>query len=350
MYTYVCRYCDTEFDVLGESGDLPKAAPFSKRFEAGKNFCNKLWNAARFALMNLGELSFAPLKPEDLASEDRWILSRLTRTIGVVNSQLEAYNASAAVTAARDFFWGDMCDWYLELIKPRMKEDADPASRQAARQVLATVLDQVLRLFHPFTPFITEVIWKQLGAQAAERGIDAPLPSSELCITAAWPTANAAWVDEGIESDYDLLQQVVREIRNVRQTYNVPPKEQKPAAITGTGAALETLRGLAHHVQTLAGLSGIELGEGVSPPANSGTAAVGELKLFVGEILDPVKERARLEKQRDKLEKQIAGSEKKLSNEKFKANAPEAWAKAQAGQEKQLAELESVKQSLADLG
>jgi valyl-tRNA synthetase len=339
--------------MLGTLKDkgLPQAKALSKRFDEGKNFCNKLWNAARFALMNLGQLEFQPLSHAELPSEDRWILSRLSRTIRALEEQLEAYNPSAAISTAREFFWGDMCDWYLELIKPRMHEEADSASRQAARQTLATLLDQVLRLLHPFLPYITEVIWEQLGAQAPERGIDAALPASELCIRAAWPGARSEWEDEGLEADYAQLQEAIRGIRDVRAKYGVPPRKRLPSAIKGSGEVMEILQRVKQHIVTMAGLESLELGAEVAKPPNAATAVVLGLEAYVGEVFDPAKEKKRLETQKGKLEKQIAGSEKKLANEKFTSKAPEHVVQAERDRQANMkAELERVQQALSELG
>ncbi|MCB0307698.1 MAG: class I tRNA ligase family protein, partial [Calditrichaeota bacterium] len=175
--------------------DLPTAKVTSDRFLPGRNFCTKVWNATRFALMNLGEFGFQSLEFAGLVPEDRWILSRVSAAVSEVHQQLEAYNPSMAQGAARAFFWNDLCDWYLELIKPRMK-DGDPA----AAQVLVTCLDQALRLLHPFMPFITEALWAKLRQVAPQRGIAAPLPDSALLIQAAWPQGLEAWRDEALEA------------------------------------------------------------------------------------------------------------------------------------------------------
>ncbi len=136
------------------SGENPVSSrrcspPTSERFTVGANFCNKLFNAARFAFLNLDGTRFDPLDVEALAIEDRWILSRLHHATDTLNKHLTDYNPSAAIATARDFFWNELCDWYLEMIKPRMRDDADPASRETAQQVLAAVLDQTLRLRSP---------------------------------------------------------------------------------------------------------------------------------------------------------------------------------------------------------
>ena len=193
IFTYLCPESGQEFDVLGTMPDVPAAKLVSDRFETGRNFCNKLLNAVRFAMLNLEGAAFTPLQVQDLADEDRWILSRLTHTIMAVQTNLQDYNPSAALGAARDFFWSELCDWYLEWIKPRMR-DAERAPQ--AQQVLAVAIDQVLRLLQPFTPFLTERLWQALIEQAPARGIDAELPTSERLIHAAWPQANTAWRDE----------------------------------------------------------------------------------------------------------------------------------------------------------
>jgi valyl-tRNA synthetase len=319
IFTYLCTACGHEFDVLGTMPDVPSATIISDRFEIGKNFCNKLWNAARFALMNLGELELQRLELAELADEDRWILSRLGRAVAAVTRQLEAYNPSAAIGAARDFFWGELCDWYLELIKPRLR---DEAQAPIARQMLALVLDQVLRLLHPFVPFITEAIWEQLNAQAPERGIDAPLPESELCIRAAWPEPDPAWEDPVLEGEFELLREVIRHVRDLRSSYTVPPSERLPCAVKVRGAALDSLRRLSHHAIQMARLSELSLGEDVLRPPGAATHVLGDLEIYLGEVVDPAKERERLERRREKLALQLDQSRRKLANEKFVSRAP----------------------------
>jgi valyl-tRNA synthetase len=319
IFTYLCTACDREFDVLGTMPDIPSATVISDRFEIGKNFCNKLWNAARFALMNLGELEMQRLEPERLADEDRWILSRLGRAIAEVTRQLEAYNPSAALGAAREFFWGELCDWYLELIKPRLR---DEAQAPVARQVLAVVLDQVLRLLHPFVPFVTEAIWEQLGAQAPERGIGAPLPCPDLCVQAPWPTPEPAWEAPALEAEFGVLRDVIRRIRDLRSSYTVAPGRRLPCAVRTGGEALASLRRLSHHAVHLARLSELTLGEDVPRPPRSATHVLGDLEIHLGEVLDPEKERERLERRRAKLAGQLDQSRRKLADERFVSRAP----------------------------
>jgi valyl-tRNA synthetase len=243
IFTYLCTSCNAEFDVLGTMPDVPSSNVFSDRFEVGKNFCNKLWNAARFTLMNLGDIGFQPLTREDLEAEDGWILSRLSRAIREVTVHLEGYRPSAALTVAREFFWGEFCDWYLELIKPRMR---DETQAPIARQVLAVGLDQVLRLLHPFVPFITEQLWSYLNKQAPKRGVGEGVPVSELCVLAEWPRPWAAWEDEALEAEFEQIKQVISRLRELRSRYQVPPSKELPAAVKASGELLALVEGHAH--------------------------------------------------------------------------------------------------------
>jgi valyl-tRNA synthetase len=344
IFTYLCTQCGSEFDVLGTMKDVPTATVFSDRFEVGRSFCNKLWNAARFTLMNLGDLGFEPLSPEELAPEDRWILSRLVRASGEVTAQLEAYRPSAALATAREYFWGEVCDWYLELIKPRMRH---PDQAPIARQVSAVVLDQVLRMLHPFVPFITETLWQRLQAQAPRRGITEELPGSELCILAPWPEPPAAWRDETLEAEMDRVMELIGKLRELRARHDVAPRKELPAVARGSGDVLEVLRRQAHLITDMARLSSFELGEDVEPPANAATQVLGSLELFLGDVLDPVKERERLEKQRDKLSKALAQSTNKLANEKFVSKAPPEVVETERSRVAELeAQLATIERSL----
>jgi len=319
IFTYICPGSGKEFDVLGTMPDLPMAKIISDRFDLGRAFCTKLWNAARFALMNLGEQKFAALTLDELAVEDRWILSRLSRVIAKVTAELEAYNPSAALGAAREFFWGELCDWYLELIKPRFK---DEASAPAARQILALVLDQVLRLFHPFVPFITEVLWQRLRAQCPVRGLDMPISTSELLISAAWPKSKTEWEEEHIEADFAVLQNVIRGIREFRALHNIPPSRKLEAWIKAEGKSADILRRMSHLVGHLAALKSFEVGPNVKRPATAAALVIGDVEVYLAGVVDPDKERERLEARRKKLLEDARKAEARLSNESFVRRAP----------------------------
>ncbi|MGE4603233.1 MAG: class I tRNA ligase family protein, partial [Planctomycetota bacterium] len=201
IFTYLCPESGKEFDILGTMEDIPSAKLISARFDVGRNFCNKLWNAVRFALMNLEGYSYDSGCSKRLQTEDRWILSKLTGACEEVRDHLRAYNPAAAIGSAREFFWSELCDWYLEAIKPRLRDGGEDAT--TAQQVLATCLDQVLRLLHPFVPFITEELWGSLREVASERGIDRPLEDSELLCLARWPQPEARFRDEKLEASFD---------------------------------------------------------------------------------------------------------------------------------------------------
>jgi valyl-tRNA synthetase len=297
--------------------------------------------------MNLGELSFTPLKMEELAAEDRWILARLSRTADEVTKQLEAYRPSAALAAAREFFWGEFCDWYLELIKPRMRDDAQAP---IARQVLAVGLDRVLRLLHPFVPFITEALWSYLREQAPERGIGEPFPDSELCITARWPRARPEWQDEALEHDMAQVQAVIGKLRELRSRNDVAPRKELPAVIKATGDVQAVLQRYQHLIVDMARLGSIAIDAGADAPANAATEVFGDMEISLGDVLDPEKERVRLEGKKKKLSKQLEVSEKKLANEKFVAKAKPEVVEAERGKAAEFkAQLAIIDKSLAEL-
>jgi valyl-tRNA synthetase len=326
-FTYLCPKTGKEFDVLGTMPDVPAAKLVSERFDVGQHFCNKLWNAARFALMNLQDVAFEPRQVQELADEDRWILSRLSKAIAAVHGAMEEYNPSAAVGAARDFFWSELCDWYLELIKPRMRAEAterrsDEATKgDVARQVLAFAMDQVLRLLHPFVPFITEAIWERLNAQVPVRGIEKPLRNPALVIHAPWPAAEPAWQDDALEGRFDLLRDVVRAIRDIRNKYNVPPSKRLSVRVRASGVSAESLVRTQHLIAHTAMLDTIEISAQVARPSAAATGVVRDVEIYVCGVVDMEQERARLTKQREQLTGQIEATEKKLSNESFVSRA-----------------------------
>ncbi len=200
---------------------MPTAKQLSEKFELGRNFANKLWNAARFLLLNLEGYQPAAIDVAKLPIEDRWILSRLTMTAAAVTEQLEHYKFSDTARALYDFAWSEFCDWYVEMSKGRLK---DPAARPTVQRVLAGVLDAILRLVHPIMPFVAESIWEPLGQAAFERGLPNPDPATESVVIAPWPVYPADWRDEGIERSMARMQDLVRGVREIRNRYSVEPK------------------------------------------------------------------------------------------------------------------------------
>ena len=319
IFTYICPQSGEEFDVLGTMPDMPMAKVTSERFEVGRAFCTKLWNAARFALLNLGEHRFTPLPPDQLADEDRWILSRLSHVAAKVTDHLQDYNPSAAIGAAREFFWSELCDWYLEFIKPRFR---DENSAPVARSVLAFALDQVLRLFHPFVPFITEVLWERLAAQCLVRGLDSPLETPDQIISSSWPEPVQDRENPDIEKDFSQIQEIIRAIRELRARYNTPPKQKLDARIKADAATAAILARMEHLILHMGGLECLQVAPDMQRPAASAMQVVGRTEIYLTGLVDPEKEKERLEKQRDKLLQDIQKAEAKLQNANFVERAP----------------------------
>ncbi len=348
IFTYMCPDTGQEFDVLGTMPDVPSAKLVSDRFEVGRNFCNKLLNAVRFAMLNLEEVTFTPRQTPELADEDRWILSRLADAIATVHRELEAYNPSSALAAARDFFWSELCDWYLEVIKPRLRH-AEQAP--LVRQVLAVAMDQVLRLFHPFVPYLTERLWEALNEQAPTRGIETELPTAELLLYAAWPVSNAAWRDAAIETRMAFLQDVIRAIRDVCSKYNMAPQTRVAARIRAEGDTAAALRAGTDLLTTMAGLESVEIAANMARSPDAATAVVGAVEIYIPGVIDAEKERARLTKQCEQLLKRIEGSRRKLANDNFLSKAsPDIVQKERDRLAESEAQMDHVEAALAALG
>ena len=192
---------------------LPRGAVVSERFELGRNFCNKLWNAARFALLNLEGYTPAPVTESELAVEDRWILSRLATVTAETTEALEAYHYGDAARVLYDFAWNEFCSFYVEMAKGRLQ---DPAARPTAQRVLAHTLDVIVRLLHPMIPFITEEIWQLLGQSAGERGL-VPSAAVESVMIAPWPEADTSRQDREIEARFAQFQEVLKGLRDISQ-------------------------------------------------------------------------------------------------------------------------------------
>jgi valyl-tRNA synthetase len=346
---YLGTFLDPEtkqpMDLIGQYGKegIAPAKATSERFTVGANFCNKLFNAARFAFLNLRGTPFRPLRVAELPLEDRWILSRLGSACASVHGHLVDYNPSAAIAAARDFFWNELCDWYLEMIKPRCRDGADAAARATAEQVLATVLDQTLRLLHPFVPFLTETLWNKLRELAPVRGIESPLADSVLLVQAAWPRANAGWRDVAIEQDLVAMQQWCVAIRETRARYQVPPKDRLVARFAADGDTASMLRRTSTLLGHMSGLHDVAIAADAQRTPDSATVVLGAAKAFLLGVVDLQKEKAKLEKEAEKLRGQIGGIEKKLANEGFVAKAPPAVI------EKERASLAALRQQLAGI-
>jgi valyl-tRNA synthetase len=286
-------------------------------FGPGRNFANKLWNAGRFALMNLGDEPRIPVDEvaDDLEPMDRWILSRMTKAVREVTEALERFRLQEAALRAYEFFWGELADWYLELAKPRLRGDMGDASRRAARATLAEALDGALRLLHPVMPFITETVWQKLP-RAADAG--------EALIVARWPAPRADWEDDAAERAIEELQAVIGAVRAIRSEYGIQPAARVPVRVAGSAEAVAVLEASRRALHDLARVDDLSFaganGEiGASAVLRSGT----EVFIPLAGVIDLDRERARLREEITRIDGQVAGGEKKLANESFVARAPE---------------------------
>ncbi len=285
---------------------------YFERVEATRNFANKIWNASRFALMNMeGYDPDAALAPYTLA--DAWILSRLQRTAAEVTELLGKFELGEAGRLIYDFIWGEICDWYIELAKPRLYNREDAAARATAQHVLAHVLTSAMQLLHPYMPFITEEIYQCLPHKA------------ESIMISAWPQADPALVDAAAEKLMATIMESIKAIRNMRAEVNVPPSKRIPATIV----AAEDLRGgvesHAAYVRQLGGVSELTvLAAGAAGPENAMAAVVrgAEVYLPLAGLIDVEKENQRLHKELDGIDKELARAEGKLGNATFMAKAP----------------------------
>ncbi len=323
----------------------PVARVVSERFESGRNFCNKLWNAARFVMLNLEGYTPGEVAPGELRLEDRWILSRLATTAHAVTHLLGEYHFDAATRALRDFTWNEFCDWYLEMIKPRFR---DEAARPVARRVVVGVLDALLRLLSPFTPFVAEELWQRLAAVAPHRGLPLPVPAAASAMIAPWPDLPAAWRDAALESRFERLQETIIAVRNVRAVYGIGEKVELALHMRCTPQIADQLQDVAGQFENLARTCLKAAGVDVERPGGAASFSLGDADGFIplSGIIDRVAELARQKKEADKLRGFIAGHEKKLANQSFIARAPadvvEQVRETLAGLHKQLHSVEEI--------
>ena len=288
---------------------------FSKdRLEVGKNFMNKLWNAARFTFMNLidGIPPDIDLSHENLDISDKWIISRFEETAFNVNKELNNYRFNEAAKAIYEFTWNDYCDWYVEIAKIRLYGD-DPKKADIARAVLIHVLKGILTLLHPYSPFITEELWSYFKTKNEKDLIISPWINGKVL------------KNEQVFDSMDLLQQIVTSIRAIRSQLNIPPKKRATVYIANSESFKEMILSFDEVIKMLAGVNLISFINNEERPSKSATAVIKNMELFIPleGLIDIDLEINRLSKRIDKLKKHILVSEKKLSNKNFVANAPE---------------------------
>jgi valyl-tRNA synthetase len=301
----------------------PVARVVSDRFEFGRNFCNKLWNASRFAMLNLAGYSPAPVDMAQLPLEDRWILSRLATTARDVNGALAEYQFDQATRVLREFTWNEFCDWYLEMLKPRLR---DEARRAAAQRMLVGVLDALLRLLSPFVPFVCEELWARLGQIAGARGLPAPGPAAAACMTAPWPDPPAQWRDAPLEARFERLQEMIVAVRNVRAMYRIEDRVELGLLVRCEPQVANQLHDVAWQFENLARTVLKGAGADVVRPSQSASFTLADADGFIPleGVVDRQAELARQRKEEAKLQGFILGGERKLQNASFLAKAPPA--------------------------
>jgi valyl-tRNA synthetase len=292
----------------------------SDKFDLGRNFCTKLWNAARFTISNIESIPPEPADEAKWSMVDRWIVSRFNRTVEEANAAIKAYRFDVYAKACYDFFWRDFCDWYVEATKPAMK---DPARAGQTATVLAALLDGSLRLMHPIIPFITETIWWRLCEVRPERGLPGRIMGcmSPRLIKAAWPTAGS--FSEAAEHVFPKLQEVVVAIRNVRNDYKVDPKKPVTVSIQcpGEDATMRVMESR-EMIELLATCKFATIAPKVTPPPNSVRVPAAAAEVFVEGLVDAEAEKQRDTKRRDELTKLIATLNGRLNNAGYVAKAP----------------------------
>ena len=334
-----------------EQTELPdgRTVNTSPKFDQGRNFANKLWNAARFALMNLGD-GAPPVDLDNLEFADRWILVRRDRTIAEVTQRLKQFRFNDAAQAIYDFTWHDFCDWYVEMVKRRLDDEQQAPQ---ARAVLAFVLDTILRLLHPFMPFITDELWNHLGRVVPVRGLGEGNETADSVMLASWPCAIDALQEAGIGTEMKVMQEAVRAVRNIRSKMNIDDRTPVDAIVFSSE---ETLRQTVEENQAdlvhMANLSGLTVTDSAEKPPQSAIEILGDLEVYVplGNVIDLDAERARLEKQLDDVRAKLAGSEKKLANEQFVTKAPDEIVERERAKAADLrSQAEKLEQNLSDL-
>jgi valyl-tRNA synthetase len=290
-----------------------------KRVEGYRAFCNKIWNATRFILMNLGEgFAAREIKAGELDNFDKWILHRLNKAAADITKALEEYKFNEAAHQIYEFWWHEFCDWYLELTKPRIysKDSAvkDKDSAETARQVLYHVLKTGLQLLHPFMPFITEEIWSRIN------------PSGGRIIVSKWPEPNKDFNFPGEAEDADIFKEIVYRIRNIRAEMNIPPGKNANVIFKTTNKQIISIinRELVN-IKSLAKLDTVKIDCNYKP-GNTDVSAIlkdAEIYMPLKGLIDVEKERARIQKEIDKANADIDRVDKKLNNESFLNKAPE---------------------------
>ena len=307
-----------------------------ERVESSRNFANKVWNASRFIMMNLGDEQLTEPKLDDLLPVDRWILSKVNTLTKDVTENMDKYELGIAVQKVYDFIWEEFCDWYIEIAKVRLyKKEENPKAANAALWTLKTVLTNALKLLHPYMPFITEEIYCTL------------CPEEETIMLASWPEYTDKWVFSVAEATVEKVKELVRGIRNIRSEMNVPPSRKAKYYIVSEDGMLRMLfqSSVDRYAHLISASEVIVQEDKTGIPDDAVSVVITNAVVYIPleELVDMEKEKERLTKEKAKLEKELARSNGMLNNEKFLSKAP------QAKVDEEKAKLEKYKQMMADV-
>jgi valyl-tRNA synthetase len=348
----------------------------SEKFEKGRNFCNKLWQAATgYVLRNLEGYDPQPLDPAKLRLEDRWILSRLTAAQQELDTALKQYRFSEAIGVLYHFMWDEYCSWYIEMTKSRVASSGGnvasgvspdgvaDTSRQVAQQILVHCLDQLLRMLHPIVPFVTEALWQELNHAAPKRGLRQIIDfaaTQPALVAAAWPKADTALRDEKVEREMSILHDIIRAARDIRASINdYRGKAKQPSIRSLPAASLRADAQTCRLIETyrpfmlpLAGFEDLRASPDASKPAGAMSRVIGAMQLHtpVGDLID-LKEVARTEQTRlEELRGVLAKEESRLANADFVRNAkPEIVEQARQRLAELTSQTRAIESHLADM-
>lgn len=307
-----------------------------ERVESSRNFANKVWNASRFIMMNLGDEQPTEPKLDDLLPVDRWILSKVNTLTKDVTENMDKYELGIAVQKVYDFIWEEFCDWYIEIAKVRLyKKEENPKAANATLWTLKTVLTNALKLLHPYMPFITEEIYCTL------------CPEEETIMLASWPEYTDKWVFSVAEAAVEKVKELVKGIRNIRSEMNVPPSRKAKYYIVSEDGMLRMLfqSSVDRYAHLISASEVIVQEDKTGIPDDAVSVVITNAVVYIPleELVDMAKEKERLTKEKAKLEKELARSNGMLNNEKFLSKAP------QAKVDEEKAKLEKYKQMMSDV-
>ncbi|MBR1736542.1 MAG: class I tRNA ligase family protein, partial [Firmicutes bacterium] len=314
---------------------------YEERVEANKNFLNKIWNATRFVMMNIGD-NDVKCDESELTDADKWILSKMNRLVKDVTANLDAYDLGIAVGNIYDFIWDEYCDWYIEMVKPRLYNENDK-TRNAALWTLKKVLIDAMKLMHPFIPFVTEEIFMSLQSE------------EETIMLSSWPVYDEKYNFENEENAIELIKSAVKNIRNIRAQMNVVPSKKVKVFVVSDNENVKNIfengrvffasLGYASEVVIQSGM------DGIGDDAVSAVIQNGVIYMPFAELVDIAKEKERLAKEKSKLVKEVQRVEGKLSNEGFISKAPEKVINEEKAKlEKYTGMLKQVEEQIKKLG